>query len=543
MSISSSSVRKWLSAFVSLSFFCAVGLGMLAEEGNAEETETTNLLLQKITDSANDLSNLPTRLSEFPRNFDATDIQMPQEGEYVGVVTRETALYDEKHLFSVFYPLLTAVTLSGTEDPFKGIINAPESIFPSRLPDPKPQNTKFLGGAVLSASEKITFSPPALLRYPVGEQQKGNTDLTVYRYNEENEKYETVPYTFSENGEGVLVDIVKNGIYILCDRPAEFAVEERGGEEDEKTLSSEESLSEDEEISESEENASPETESISYRDIATHWGKEYINLFTSAGLSFSNNTHFFFPDALATRSEVVRILVQHLGATQETETCLEEMMPSKNAVVFFTDIRQDQQNADYLCVAARKKLITGRVDGSFGPDDEVSRAEALALLYRVSTISVDTEITSSLPFEDVSSGSWFAPFVAQAVADGVASGFTEYEGGSLRIDAERIGGGESGERVKQLQRILTELEFFSGDIDGIFSEKLKNSVLQYQLSRGILQTPSNPSAGVVGPSTVAMLNGELSAKNVGTQTKLVFRPNDPVTHAEVAKFASAIFGL
>ena len=86
---------------MSLSFLCCrtrnAGRG-----GNAEETETTNLLLQKITDSANDLSNLPTRLSEFPRNFDATDIQMPQEGEYVGVVTRETALYDEKHLFFLY---------------------------------------------------------------------------------------------------------------------------------------------------------------------------------------------------------------------------------------------------------------------------------------------------------------------------------------------------------------------------------------------------------------------------------------------------------
>ena len=79
----------------------------------------------------------------------------------------------------------------------------------------------------MSASEKLLFFLQPCCAILL-ENSKGNTDLTVYRYNEENEKYETVPYTFSENGEGVLVDIVKNGIYILCDRPAEFAVEERG---------------------------------------------------------------------------------------------------------------------------------------------------------------------------------------------------------------------------------------------------------------------------------------------------------------------------
>ncbi|QQS59116.1 S-layer homology domain-containing protein [Candidatus Peregrinibacteria bacterium] len=546
MSLSSSSVRKWLCIFLSISFVCATGLGVVAEKGSAEEsgngTEVSNILLQQVGGTKSEVNSLPVRLTEFPRNLDNTDLQMPQEGEYIGTITRETSVYDEKHAFSVLYPLSTTVTLLNSEEPFSGIINAPKAIFPSQLPTPKPINARFLGGAVLSAEEKIMFHPSVFLRYPIGEQQKGNTAITVYWFHEEDGTYQSVPYEFSEDGEGVLIKIVQNGIYAIYDGPGELPSEEVK-EEAVAQETSQETFPSEEKREESD--IPVKTNHSSYRDIAQHWAKAYIEQFASAGLSFSENTSFFFPDAPATRSEVVRILVQSLNATDETKTCLDELMPSHNAVVFFTDIRQNHANADFLCVASQKKLISGRADGSFGPDDAVSRAEALSLLYRVSKNQpeITDEASSSLSFEDVPQESWFAPFVARAISDGVATGFTEYDGGALRINAEQIGGGETGTHVEELQRILTELDFFSGEINGIFTEELRNAVLQYQLSRGILQTPNNPSAGVVGPATIATINGELGARNVGMKTKTVFRPNAPVTHAEVAKFASVILGF
>lgn len=61
--------------------------------------------------------------------------------------------------------------------------------------------------------------------------------------------------------------------------------------------------------------------------------------------------------------------------------------------------------------------------------------------------------------------------------------------------------GDRGEAVKQLQKKLTELDFFSSKIDGHFGELTKSAVFMFQLAHDL-----SPD-GIAGPKTNAILNG------------------------------------
>ncbi|MDD5213356.1 MAG: peptidoglycan-binding protein [Candidatus Gracilibacteria bacterium] len=55
--------------------------------------------------------------------------------------------------------------------------------------------------------------------------------------------------------------------------------------------------------------------------------------------------------------------------------------------------------------------------------------------------------------------------------------------------------------IKELQNILKEMGFFSGNIDGIYSDELKSSVTNYQLNEGLIDTKDDVRAGYTGAKT------------------------------------------
>lgn len=54
--------------------------------------------------------------------------------------------------------------------------------------------------------------------------------------------------------------------------------------------------------------------------------------------------------------------------------------------------------------------------------------------------------------------------------------------------------------IKKLQTILTELEIYTGEIDGLYSS-IKDNILEYQIEEGIILTKSDTGAGYFGPKT------------------------------------------
>ncbi|WP_188997407.1 S-layer homology domain-containing protein [Paenibacillus nasutitermitis] len=74
---------------------------------------------------------------------------------------------------------------------------------------------------------------------------------------------------------------------------------------------------------------------------------------------------------------------------------------------------------------AENGLLSGYADGSYQPDQSVTRAEFIALANRAYKL----EARSPVVFKDVSAGKWYAPEFGKAVAAGYISG---YEDGTAR---------------------------------------------------------------------------------------------------------------
>ena len=90
----------------------------------------------------------------------------------------------------------------------------------------------------------------------------------------------------------------------------------------------------------------------------------------------------------------------------------------------FSDI-SGHEDEEYVRYLATLGLINGFADGSFGPDNTLSRAEAAALI-EISNGYDETSLPASAPagcdFTDVAASNWFAGWVWQACDDGLMNG-------------------------------------------------------------------------------------------------------------------------
>lgn len=81
----------------------------------------------------------------------------------------------------------------------------------------------------------------------------------------------------------------------------------------------------------------------------------------------------------------------------------------------FTDTDNTQWYADYLYTAKNLGIIQGYSDGTFRPTNSVNRAEFLKMLIEASNIDIDPIIQDSFKVKDVDDADWFAIYVQFAV--------------------------------------------------------------------------------------------------------------------------------
>jgi len=84
----------------------------------------------------------------------------------------------------------------------------------------------------------------------------------------------------------------------------------------------------------------------------------------------------------------------------------------------FDDIGKNEWYSKYLYTAYKKKVVNGYPDGTFKPTNVVSRAEFFKMLFISMKSKVDKTPDSS-PFTDVNVEDWFAPYVVYAAEIGI----------------------------------------------------------------------------------------------------------------------------
>lgn len=169
--------------------------------------------------------------------------------------------------------------------------------------------------------------------------------------------------------------------------------------------------------------------------------------------------------------------------------------------VTFADINSTFAK-EYIVKLAGANIINGYEDGTFKPERDASRAEYLKIVLRGMGIDYSDADTSKLTFADVDANSWIAKVVVKAtelnMIDSANKNFrpndsiTRAESMKMLLNAAWI------------ELVDTETSDFS-DVNG--------------WSAKYVQTAKN----------LGIVNGQ------EVNWKLVFRPNDSITRAEVAK--------
>jgi len=90
----------------------------------------------------------------------------------------------------------------------------------------------------------------------------------------------------------------------------------------------------------------------------------------------------------------------------------------------FTDVKDDWY-APFVCYAKEEGWISGHADGSYKPGDSVTRGAALKITMEAFDYSL-CKTVSVRPFDDVEEGDWVAPYACAAKNDGVIGGSTMF---------------------------------------------------------------------------------------------------------------------
>ncbi len=95
---------------------------------------------------------------------------------------------------------------------------------------------------------------------------------------------------------------------------------------------------------------------------------------------------------------------------------------SENTMSLFNDVALTHWAYDYIKDLYNKGIMTGTGANSFNPEKSLTRAELVKVICTAFNITSDSY---DEPFGDVTSDSWYAPYVSVAYKNGIINGITE----------------------------------------------------------------------------------------------------------------------
>lgn len=142
---------------------------------------------------------------------------------------------------------------------------------------------------------------------------------------------------------------------------------------------------------------------------------------------YEDNT--FRPEQTVTRAEVLKIVLLAM-----------DVKPEAVAQTTFSDVSSDDWFAPYVATATSLGIVGGYADGTFQPNQTVTRVEGLKILLNAKKVELPVVMTSV--FTDVPQDAWYAPYVRYVVDHAL-----------LEVPGDRFGKDE-GLRRKDIAQIL-----------------------------------------------------------------------------------------
>lgn len=150
-----------------------------------------------------------------------------------------------------------------------------------------------------------------------------------------------------------------------------------------------------------------------FPDIAKHWSKLYVESMAAKNVVDGYKDGTFKPNINVTRAEFSKMIVQGLEA---------EVVKYNGE---FKDIKADDWHANYIATMKKLGLVQGYKDGTFRPNEKITRAEMAMILSNIIDVEVsEGEINTILAqFKDKSNiQSWAKEAIAKVVKANVMIG-------------------------------------------------------------------------------------------------------------------------
>ena len=132
---------------------------------------------------------------------------------------------------------------------------------------------------------------------------------------------------------------------------------------------------------------------MTFKDVDKHWAKDAVNDMGSRMVINGVGNDSFNPDQDVTRAEFTKIIIRGLGLELE------------NRVAPFTDVKYSEWYSSAINTAYVYQLISGYEDGTFRPNELITREQAMSIISKAMTTTGLKEKSSLKP-----AGEWVNSF-------------------------------------------------------------------------------------------------------------------------------------
>ncbi|MFC7686831.1 S-layer homology domain-containing protein [Ureibacillus sp. GCM10028918] len=151
-----------------------------------------------------------------------------------------------------------------------------------------------------------------------------------------------------------------------------------------------------------------ELERFLYADIID--GYVEMEKYEEDGEEFEYPFIYIKPDNTITRAEFTKILVNAMN------------LHVANGGKSFPDVKPSNWYYEFVTVASSHGIINGKTDGTFRPNDKITRDEITAMIYRAFQTTIDFSATGKV-FPDVPQGNFAYEAIMKTAAVGIIKGY------------------------------------------------------------------------------------------------------------------------
>ncbi len=149
-------------------------------------------------------------------------------------------------------------------------------------------------------------------------------------------------------------------------------------------------------------------EQTTIKDINSHWAENEIDSLKALGVMNGYNG-YSNPDSHITRGEFTALITRAFEITQK-----------ENSIEFF-DVRYDHIFYDEINIAASNGIIGGFPDGSFKPEEKITREQIMLIISRIT----DDKSEKTISFKDIGKNYPYIKELAKVSGDGIISGYPD----------------------------------------------------------------------------------------------------------------------